>query len=335
MILFRPDHFMDMDLVSVIVPIYKVEQYLDRCIQSIVSQTYRNLEIILVDDGSPDHCPAMCDAWAEKDTRIKVVHKENGGLSDARNAGLEIAMGDLIGFVDSDDWIDPEMYEKLVKALYDDQSDIAACTVEMVWEDGSPNQFLTIRGNCILDRTEAQMALLNEAELKDPVWYKLYKKHVLAGVTFEVGKQHEDVYWSYQVVGNAQHVSIIDHIGYFYWQREGSIMGNNTYTLKRLDAMEAFERRYEYIAAEFPELMPVAKCRIISACIYHGQMALKHLPKEEQKKAFDYLNTINGRYRLEPRDYANETITHKLWFHIARVSLKTVCRIKNCLNIGI
>ena len=94
-----------MDLISVIVPVYKVEKYLDKCVQSIVDQTYRNLEIILVDDGSPDNCPAMCDAWAEKDDRIRVIHKENGGLSDARNAGMAIATGEYIGFVDSDDWI--------------------------------------------------------------------------------------------------------------------------------------------------------------------------------------------------------------------------------------
>ena len=93
------------ELISVIVPVFKVEKYLDRCVQSIVDQTYRNLEIILVDDGSPDNCPAMCDAWAEKDNRVKVIHKKNGGLSDARNAGMAIATGELMGFVDSDDYI--------------------------------------------------------------------------------------------------------------------------------------------------------------------------------------------------------------------------------------
>ena len=95
-----------MDLISVIVPVYKVEKYLDRCVESIVNQTYKNLEIILVDDGSPDNCPAMCDAWAKKDSRIKVIHKENGGLSDARNAGMRLASGEYICFVDSDDWMD-------------------------------------------------------------------------------------------------------------------------------------------------------------------------------------------------------------------------------------
>ena len=109
---------MQQPLLSVIVPIYNVENYLDRCVESIVNQTYKNLEIILVDDGSPDNCPRMCDKWAEKDSRIKVVHKENGGLSDARNAGIPLTKGEIISFIDSDDWIEPAAYESLYNQAY-------------------------------------------------------------------------------------------------------------------------------------------------------------------------------------------------------------------------
>ena len=111
--------------ISVIVPVYKVEPYLDKCISSIANQTYTNMEIILVDDGSPDYCPAMCDAWAEKDSRIRVIHKTNGGLSDARNAAMAVATGELMAFVDSDDWIASDMYEHLYQRLTEDNSDIA------------------------------------------------------------------------------------------------------------------------------------------------------------------------------------------------------------------
>ena len=104
-----------MDLISVIVPVYKVEPYLDKCVRSIVDQTYQNLEIILVDDGSPDRCGEICDAWAAKDSRIRVIHKENGGLSDARNAGMAVATGKYMGFVDSDDYIAPDMYRLLLE----------------------------------------------------------------------------------------------------------------------------------------------------------------------------------------------------------------------------
>lgn len=113
--------------ISIIVPVFNIDYYLNKCIQSIVDQTYINLEIIIIDDGSYDNSPFICDEWAQKDNRIIVIHKENGGLSDARNTGLEIASGEYIGFVDGDDWIAPEMIEKLLKAILNDKSDIAAC----------------------------------------------------------------------------------------------------------------------------------------------------------------------------------------------------------------
>ena len=113
--------------ISIIVPVYKVEKYLDKCVNSIVGQTYKNLEIILVDDGSPDNCPAMCDEWAQKDSRIKVIHKKNGGLSSARNAGLDACTGDYIGFVDSDDWIEPDMYEYLLNIGMKNNADVSRC----------------------------------------------------------------------------------------------------------------------------------------------------------------------------------------------------------------
>lgn len=121
-------------LVTIIIPVYKVEKYLDDCLISIVNQTYKNLEIILVDDGSPDSCPSLCEQWAENDARIKVIHKKNGGLSSARNAGLKIATGDFIGFVDSDDWVELDMYAMMVKALEENDVDFVACKISAVNE---------------------------------------------------------------------------------------------------------------------------------------------------------------------------------------------------------
>ena len=126
-----------MDLISVIVPIYQVEPYLDRCVKSIVNQTYKNIEIILVNDGSPDGCPAICDAWAERDSRVKVIHKENGGLSDARNAGLAVAAGELISFIDSDDWIEPDFLTALYDAMEQTGAEIAECATTYAAEDGT------------------------------------------------------------------------------------------------------------------------------------------------------------------------------------------------------
>lgn len=321
-------------LISVIIPVYKVESYLDRCLKSIVDQSYSNLEIILVNDGSPDHCPAMCDEWAKKDSRIKVIHKENGGLSDARNAGLKAATGGYFAFVDSDDWLAPDMIKNLLNAIQEDKSDIAACTVKMVWENDSHSELLTVSTNCVLNRLDAQKALLEETLLKHPVWYKLYKRKTTEGILFEVGKQHEDVFWSYQVIGRADKVSIIDYIGYYYFQRSDSIMGDG-YSLKNLDAMEAYEKRYKYIREYFPDLESEAKICIVNACIYHGQMALKHLSLNEQELALRMLKEIVDRYPIRHSEYVQIKASHRLWLNIARVSLSLVCKFKNKIGIGL
>lgn len=322
------------DLISVIVPVYKVEPYLDRCVQSIIDQTYTNLEIILVDDGSPDNCPAMCDAWAERDRRVKVIHKPNGGLSDARNAGMATAKGECIAFVDSDDWIAPKMIEQLFNAIKEDKSDIAACTVEMVWDDNTPSQLLTVQKNCVLNRLEAQKALLEESLLKQPVWYKLYRREIIQNILFEVRKHHEDVYWSYLAIGNAKRVSLIDYVGYYYYQRPGSIMGES-YSLKRLDAIEAFERRYHYLKEYFPQLEQEARLSVVSNCIYQGQMALQYLPKEERRQAMCYLNGVKDRYPIKHEEYADQKMMHRLWFNLGKISLYLVCKTKNVLGIGL
>lgn len=321
-------------LISVIVPVYKVEAYLDRCVQSIVDQSYRNLEIILVDDGSPDHCPAMCDAWAEKDSRIRVIHKQNGGLSDARNAGMSIAVGEYVSYIDSDDWIAPEMLERLLCSLEDDDSDIAACSVQMVWEDDTPSRMLTVRENMILEREEAQRALLLEDRLKQPVWYKLYRSELIRQIPFEVGKYHEDVFWSYRAVGKARRVSLIDYVGYYYFQRAGSIMGEG-YSLKRLDALEAREKWCDYLAEHFPKLEKEARIRLLNSCIYHGQMALKDLSKADRRKAFAIIERMMRRHPVSRSEYSGLKRSHRMWLDLAAVSLEGTCRIKNILSVGL
>lgn len=325
---------MEQPLISIIVPVYKVEAYLDKCISSIVSQTYQNLEIILVDDGSPDNCPAMCDDWAEKDDRIRVIHKSNGALSDARNAGMAIASGELMGFVDSDDWISPDMYQILYENMVSTDSDLAACGVEMIWEDGRPSRMLTKPGGCVLNREEAMHAIVAESWLKQPVWYKLYKTALVKDIPFPVGKCHEDVFWSYQAVARAGRVSVTDHVGYYYLQRSSSIMGEG-YSLKRLDAIEAYEQRNEYMAEYFPELECDTRVGIIAACIFQGQMAIKHLQKAQAQQVMKRLEEVVERHPIKHRDYCEKKLTHRIWLDLARISLKTVCHVKNVLGVGL
>jgi glycosyltransferase involved in cell wall biosynthesis len=319
--------------ISVIVPVYRVEEYLDRCVRSITGQTYTELEILLIDDGSPDRCPEMCDTWARKDPRIRVIHKENGGLSDARNAGLAAASGTYIAFVDSDDWIGPEMLERLLFSMEKEKSDIAACAVMKVWDDGREELF-TVRANTVLDRLEAQRALLYETLLKQPVWYKLYKREKISGIPFKTGKYHEDVYWSYQALGAAERVSLTGYTGYFYTQRAQSIMGK-AYSLDRLDVLGALEERYAYFQKFFPELEREARLNILSVCIYHAQMALRYLEGSERKQAFRMLNDLKSRYSFTWKDSADLKASHRIWIQIGRHSLKTAARIRNILRIGL
>lgn len=320
-------------MISVIVPVYNVEQYLDRCVESIINQTYKNLEIILVDDGSPDNCPAMCDAWAKKDNRIKVIHKANGGLSDARNAGMAIATGELIGFVDSDDWISPDMYQHLHDLMATDNSDIAACGVEMVWEDGTPSCSLTKSGCCVLNQEEAMQAIIEESWLKQPVWYKLYKTKLIQDIPFPVGQYHEDVFWSYQAVGNAQRVSVSDKVCYYYAQRSGSIMGVG-YSLKRLDAIEAKRRRQDYLAKNFPQMENLGHIDLAFSCLYHGQLTLKNLIGAEREKSLSYLKLISRMCGISKSYKHSLPVKQRVWLSMSRHSFALTCRLRNIFGIG-
>ena len=317
-------------LISIIVPVYRVEKYLDRCVQSIADQAYTNLEIILVDDGSPDHCPAICEAWAAKDSRVKVIHKENGGLSDARNAGMAIATGDLIGFVDSDDYIAPDMYQLLYENMVENQSDISACGVEMVWNDGTPTKMLTKAGCYVMETLEAMQAVVEESWLKQPVWYKLYKTCLVRDIPFPVGKYHEDVFWSYQAVGRARKVSVFDTPCYFYLQREGSIMGEG-YSLRRLDALEAKQQRLEYLEQIFPSLANAARTDLLFACMHHGQLALQNLDDLRKKNVISKLESMVKQHSGK---MVNMPAMYKCWILLAKQNLKLCCEIRNRLGIG-
>lgn len=203
-------------LISVIVPVYKVEKYLDRCVESIVNQTYKNLEIILVDDGSPDNCPAMCDAWAEKDSRIRVIHKENGGVSSARNMGLDIATGDYIGFVDSDDYVSHQMLNAMLQNAIENCSDVVANLIDKKDNHASSNEVIT--------KNEAVAELIKGEWFRPCVWAKLYKSSVIGTMRFD---EHtaigEDYYFNYLVFSKIDSLSTIDIEAYYYnIENEGS-----------------------------------------------------------------------------------------------------------------
>ena len=316
--------------ISVIVPIYNVEPYLHRCVDSILQQTYRDFELILVDDGSPDSCGVICDEYAAADARVKVIHKSNGGLSDARNAGLEIAQGEYVAFVDSDDWVAPDYLEQLMTALIENAADISEC--EILRTEGEETISSGESGKSATFETVAAMEqLIHDGVFHQYVWNKLYRRSVIADIIFPKGKTNEDEFWTYRVFGNAKKVTKISNVLYFYFQRPGSIMGE-AYSLKRLDALEAKIQRQAYINAHFPELSLQARLNLFGSCIYAGQMTLRHLESAERKKAFERITQLVKENHLQKFEVPAERSL--FWLRLARVSFWGTCCLKNLLNRG-
>lgn len=317
-------------LISIVVPIYNVEQYLQKCVDSLINQTYKNLEIILVDDGSPDNCPKICDEYAKQDSRIKVIHKENGGLSDARNAGMNIATGEYISFIDSDDWIKSEMIEDMYNRMIEDNSDLVSSGVLWVDENGAEIRNATVSENCVLNTEQAMAELINDGKLKQHVWNKLYKADLIKNIPFDKGKYHEDVFWSYKVIGEAERISIEKNSYYFYVQRSESIMGEK-YSAKRLDALDAMELRCEYIKEKFPNLYNNALTIYIGSCMYHLQLALSVGTDK------DVIRNIKSRisYRKNGNVFENLAGKQKLWMHMFVLMPTATCKLRNLLKIGL
>ena len=270
-----------MDLISVIVPIYKVEAYLDRCVQSIVDQTYKNLEIILVDDGSPDRCPEMCDIWAKKDTRIRVIHKRNGGQSDARNVGIDTAKGSYIAFVDSDDWIDSCFIEYLYNGIQQTGADVCACAFRITYPD-SPDTASTPPPFCVKSYSaeEALATLIKGHTFCAVVWNKLYSAKLLNGIRFELGKYIDDEFFSYRVLGKARHTAFVPVELHNYLQRSGSLM--SAFSIRRLEALDAYLERIAYFKEHFPKLY-VEDSATFSICCANFYICTLDQPTAEQR----------------------------------------------------
>ena len=237
---------MSMEL-SIIVPVYKVEKQLERCIRSILNQSFTNFELILVDDGSPDKCGEICDEYEKKDKRIKVIHKKNGGLSDARNAGLNIAKGKYIGFVDSDDIIHSEMYERMYNCITKYNVDIVQCKFRKFKSIEDINKFSNIKDANIEYYTskEAIIDMIDNNKINVNTWNKLYKRELFENERFPKGKIHEDEFLTYKLIYKSNKIAYINEELYYYYQNDNGIM-NGSNLIKRLDRIEALEERSNF-----------------------------------------------------------------------------------------
>lgn len=324
---------MDNPLISVIVPIYKVEDYLDSCVQSIENQTYENLEIILVDDGSPDHCPAICDNWAERDYRIKVVHKENGGLSDARNAGMAVASGELISFIDSDDTIEPEFLELLYSALEENNADVAECAVSYVDEEGRVLRRRYAAQTQTMDRMEALRRLVLEDGIYQTVWNKLYRRQAAIDIPFATGKCNEDEFWTWQVFDRIEKLAVVQKPLYNYLQRNSSIIGVG-YNIRRLDGLEARFQRMTYLQNE-TELAALTRQQLMLDCMWHLQSVQRVLTNTAKRHA--RIKIINILKEIQPVPMRELTVNlkYRVWIMMFRVAPIVTVWVRNQLKIGL
>ena len=233
-----------MPKLSIIVPVYKVEPYIHKCVDSILNQTFTDFEIILVDDGSPDNCGKICDEYAQKDKRVRVIHKENGGLSDARNAGIDVAVGKIIGFVDSDDWIEAYMYAEMLSYMEENNLDIVCADTNQV-KEGKVKFKPRYSKNKIWSRNEAVCEILN-GTLDNAAWNKIYKRNVIGDVRYPKGRIYEDVATTYKFISNSQKVGYISKAYYNYLKRKGSIVASGFNSKSRYDCFLGYRERLNF-----------------------------------------------------------------------------------------
>ena len=252
----------DNPLISIIVPVYNVEKYLQKCIESIINQTYTNIEIILVDDGSNDKCPKICDEYLKKDNRISAFHKKNGGLSDARNYGIKEAKGEYISFVDSDDFVDNNYIEEMYKIIKEDDSDIAITSNRVIYSsktiDKSNGERITLKPKDALKR------MLLDDGIDVSANFKLYKKSLFDNVKFPLNRWYEDAATTYKILDKTEKISFYSVATYNYFMRDNSI-SRNKFSEKKLDLILSTNEMSDYISKKYPELTFACERRKIYA----------------------------------------------------------------------
>lgn len=252
-------------LISVIVPVYKVEQYLDRCVSSLLAQTYENIEIILVDDGSPDRCPEMCDGYAKEHEKVRVIHQENKGLSGARNTGIDHAKGEYLAFVDSDDKWSPYFLESLYSALKETDADISQCRWEYMHGDEIKEVYNPdAKKECFTNREMLANLYIQTGAYYVVAWNKLYKKKLFENIRYPEGRIHEDEATTYKLFDLAEKSVFVDNALYgYYVGSNGASITRNGFNMKKLDWRTANKERVQYfIEKGYHELVVPA----IKAC---------------------------------------------------------------------
>lgn len=317
-----------MQLLSIIVPVYNVNKYLDKCIQSILSSSYNNIELLLIDDGSTDNSLIICKKWAQTDNRIQVIHQDNSGAGAARNKGLEIAQGDFITFVDSDDYINQNMYFELIKH-FDDDVDIVECDYVLAYDDYAHFK----QDNNLIEHfsmKEAMKLHIEDKMFKQLIWNKVYRKSILKNVIFPLEKKIDDEYWTYKAIGNSKNLVHVHKEYYAYRQQNQSVM-HSLKISNRLEAIDSKICRHNYIVNYVPELKNISLINLWQSCLYQEQAC--SLSNQITKEIKDYFKKVLLEYPLDLSVVENKKL--KLWLFLYMKLNVLTCKIRNLLKIGL
>lgn len=297
-----------MPKISVIIPVYRVEQYLDRCLSSVCDQTFTDLEIILVDDGSPDQCPQMCDEWSRRDKRIRVIHKENGGLSAARNTGLEMAEGEYINFVDSDDWMMPDALEHLLKLCERYDADLSMAGMERT--DGGKIKISSEYEDRMLTKDEFLRRFFKAGTQENVqyAWGKLYKRKLFHDVRYPEGLTQEDVPTTFSIALQSERIAYSTKTVYCYYRNPSSITA--TFDVKRFDLLKAWDMVCE-TAQKDPSPWVREQARVCRDRADFGilcDLAMAELTADEKKKYMKMMTGVVERLRQNKNELLHADI---------------------------
>lgn len=243
-----------MEKISIIIPIYNQEKYLEKCLNSIEKQTYQNFEVLMIDDGSTDQSGKICQEFYQRDKRFKYIKQKNAGVAAARNTGLREVAGDLIGFIDPDDWIDPIFYERLMELYKQYKADIVSCGRMEIFDENVPtNMHIVDNYNVMLCNTEEAITLLVEnTRIKSHLWNRIYVSEVWEEIYFEEGRVYEDVCVLHQIFDKAKNLVFTDEPLYYYRQHSASIVGSKSLK-KQIDFCYAFQCRFDFLTKKYPK----------------------------------------------------------------------------------
>ena len=290
--------------ISIIVPVYKVEKYIYRCVDSILKQSFENFELILVDDGSTDESKIICDLYESNDSRIKVIHKENGGLSDARNAGIDIAKGKYISFIDSDDYVEKDYIKSMYDAIKKDNSDISVSLHVIKYENGKTKFKFENQCDKIVNAKQALEMMLYDDGLDLSAWGKLYKTVFFNNIKFPKGRIFEDAATTYKLMDKAEKISLVNQYLYNYMIRNNSI-SSGKFNEKKMDLISSTKEMTDFVSQKYPDLQRACDRRLMYAYL----STITQLAKSnEQKKYCDLKKELmtyikkNGRKVLADKN---------------------------------